>query len=40
MAGHGLRMDDERLPKALFYGDLCQGTQTLQGPAKETVDES
>lgn len=39
-AGHVLRMNDERLPKALFYGELCQGMQALQGPAKETVDES
>jgi len=30
-AGHVVRMDDERLPKSVFYGELSEGTRTVGG---------
>ena len=37
-AGHVCRMPDERLPKKLFFGELCQGKRSRGGQRKRYKD--
>ncbi|VDL92591.1 unnamed protein product [Schistocephalus solidus] len=37
-SGHLLRMDDERLPKRLFYGDVAMGSRRQGGQARRYKD--
>ena len=37
-AGHVTRMSDERLPKQLLYGELCNGKLSLGGQKKRSKD--
>ena len=37
-AGHVTRMSDERLPKQLLYGELCNGKRSLGGQKKRSKD--
>jgi hypothetical protein len=37
-AGHVVRMNDERLPKRLFYGELCSGKRSCGGQKKRFKD--
>ncbi|VDL85224.1 unnamed protein product [Schistocephalus solidus] len=40
-SGHLARMDDERLPKRLFYGDISMGSRTtLQGHSEDVPEET
>ena len=36
--GHVIRMDDNRLPKQLLYGELCRGARTAGGQLKRYKD--
>ena len=36
--GHVTRMSDERLPKQLLYGELCNGKRSLGGQKKRSKD--
>ena len=38
-AGHLSRMEDTRLPKAVFYGELCQGKRDRGAPRKRFKDQ-
>ena len=37
-AGHVSRMHDDRIPKQLFYGELCHGKRTVGGQRKRFKD--
>nr|VZI52094.1 unnamed protein product [Spirometra erinaceieuropaei] len=37
-SGHLVRMDDERLPKRLFYGDVATGSRRQGGPIRRYKD--
>nr|VZH98596.1 unnamed protein product [Spirometra erinaceieuropaei] len=37
-SGHLVRMDDERLPKRLFYGDVATGSRRQGGPTRRYKD--
>lgn len=37
--GHVIRMDDERLPKAILYGELAEGRRSRGGPKKRFKDQ-
>ena len=37
-AGHLVRMEDERLPKALFYGQIAEGKRSIGAPKKRNKD--
>nr|VZI22749.1 unnamed protein product [Spirometra erinaceieuropaei] len=37
-SGHLVRMDDERLPKRLFYGDVATGSRSQGGPIRRYKD--
>nr|VZH92754.1 unnamed protein product [Spirometra erinaceieuropaei] len=37
-SGHLVRMDDERLPKRLFYGDVATGSRPQGGPIRRYKD--
>nr|VZI35762.1 unnamed protein product [Spirometra erinaceieuropaei] len=37
-SGHLVRMDDERLPKRLFYGDVATGSRRQGGPIRRCKD--
>ena len=37
-AGHVSRMPDDRIPKQLFYGELCSGKRTVGGQRKHYKD--
>nr|VZI28115.1 unnamed protein product [Spirometra erinaceieuropaei] len=37
-SGHLVRMDDERLPKRLFYGDVATGSRRQGGPLRRNKD--
>ena len=37
-AGHVVRMDDNRLPKHIFYGELATGKRTTGGQFKRFKD--
>nr|VZI50403.1 unnamed protein product [Spirometra erinaceieuropaei] len=37
-SGHLVRMDDERLPKRLFYGDVAKGSRRQGGPIRRYKD--
>ena len=37
-AGHLVRMEDERLPKALFYGQIAEGKRSIGAPKKRYKD--
>nr|VZI05706.1 unnamed protein product [Spirometra erinaceieuropaei] len=37
-SGHLVRMDDERLPKRLFYGDVATGSRRHGGPIRRDKD--
>ena len=38
-AGHVSRMDDSRMPKAVFYSELCQGKRDRGAPRKRYKDQ-
>ena len=38
-AGHVSRMDDTRIPKAMFYGELCQGRRDRGAPRRFYMDQ-
>ncbi|KAI8499112.1 hypothetical protein Bbelb_228760 [Branchiostoma belcheri] len=38
-AGHLARMEDSRMPKAVFYGELCQGKRDRGAPRKRFKDQ-
>lgn len=39
LAGHLSRMEDSRLPKAVFYGELCEGKRDRGAPKKHFKDK-
>ena len=36
-SGHVVRMDDERLPKRMFYSELAEGKRAVGGQRKQTL---
>ncbi|XP_068689226.1 uncharacterized protein [Montipora foliosa] len=38
-AGHLSRMEDTRVPKAVFYGEMCQGKRDRGAPRKRFKDQ-
>ena len=38
-AGHVARMDNSRMPKAVFYGELCEGKRDRGAPRKRFKDQ-